>query len=74
MAAIRAVVPDAELDWAGDALPFPAELEATGFDRDVAPFPRTTARRRRRRHDRALPGAAGLVAGRLTAPPPEALG
>ena len=42
VAAIRAVVPDAELDWAGDALPFPAELESTGFDRDVAPFPRTT--------------------------------
>jgi UDP-glucuronate 4-epimerase len=41
-AAIRAVVPDAELDWGGDALPFPAELESRGFDRDVAPFPRTT--------------------------------
>ena len=39
--AIRAVVPGAELTWSGDALPFPAELEAVGFDRDVGPFPRT---------------------------------
>ena len=42
VAAIHAVVPDAELSWGGDALPFPAELESTGFDRDIAPFPRTT--------------------------------
>lgn len=39
--AIRGVVPDAEITWSGDPLPFPPELEATGFDRDVAPFPRT---------------------------------
>jgi nucleoside-diphosphate-sugar epimerase len=42
VAAIHAVVPDAELSWGGDPLPFPAELESTGFDRDIAPFPRTT--------------------------------
>ena len=29
------------LIWGGDPLPFPAELEAVGFDRDVGPFPRT---------------------------------
>ena len=39
--AIRAVVPEAEIAWGGDALPFPPELEAVGFDRDVGPFPRT---------------------------------
>ena len=39
--AIRAVVPDAAITWGGDSLPFPAELEAVGFDRDVGPFPRT---------------------------------
>jgi nucleoside-diphosphate-sugar epimerase len=41
VAAIRAVVPGAEITWSGDPLPFPPELEAVGFDRDVAPFPRT---------------------------------
>jgi UDP-glucuronate 4-epimerase len=41
-AAILAVVPAAEITWSGDPLPFPAELEAAGFDRDVGPFPRTT--------------------------------
>ena len=41
-AAIRAVVPEAEITWTGDPLPFPPELEAVGFDRDVGPFPRTT--------------------------------
>ena len=41
VAAIRAVVPDAAITWSGDSLPFPAELEAVGFDRDVGPFPRT---------------------------------
>jgi nucleoside-diphosphate-sugar epimerase len=41
VAAIRAVVPDAEITWEGDPLPFPPELEAVGFDRDVGPFPRT---------------------------------
>jgi UDP-glucuronate 4-epimerase len=39
--AIRAVVPEAEITWGGDPLPFPAELEAVGFERDVGPFPRT---------------------------------
>jgi UDP-glucuronate 4-epimerase len=41
VAAIRAVVPEAEITWAGDPLPFPPRLEAVGFDRDVGPFPRT---------------------------------
>ena len=35
-------MPDAEITWSGDPLPFPAEVEAVGFDRDVGPFPRTT--------------------------------
>ena len=39
--AIRAVVPDAEITWGGDPLPFPPKLEAIGFDHDVGPFPRT---------------------------------
>ena len=42
VAAIRAVVPDAELTWSGEPLPFPAELEAVGYDRDIGPFPRTS--------------------------------
>jgi nucleoside-diphosphate-sugar epimerase len=41
VAAIRAVVPDAEITWSGDPLPFPPQLEAVGFDREVGPFPRT---------------------------------
>ena len=41
VAAITAVVPDAEITWGGDPLPFPPELEAIGFDQDVGPFPRT---------------------------------
>lgn len=40
-AAIHSTVPDAAITWDGDPLPFPAELEAVGFDRDVGPFPRT---------------------------------
>jgi len=40
-AVIRAVVPDAEIAWSGDPLPFPPELEAVGFDHDIGPFPRT---------------------------------
>jgi nucleoside-diphosphate-sugar epimerase len=39
--AILAVVPDAEITWGGDPLPFPPELEAVGFDRDIGRFPRT---------------------------------
>jgi nucleoside-diphosphate-sugar epimerase len=39
--AIQAVVPDAEITWGGDPLPFPPELEAVGFDRDIGRFPRT---------------------------------
>jgi UDP-glucuronate 4-epimerase len=39
--AIRAAVPDADLTSAGGPLPFPSQLEAVGFDRDIGPFPRT---------------------------------
>jgi UDP-glucuronate 4-epimerase len=41
VSAIRRVVPGAEVTFGGDPLPFPTELEAVGFDRDVGPFPRT---------------------------------
>ena len=41
VSAIHETVPDAEITWSGDPLPFPAEMEAVGFDRDVGPFPRT---------------------------------
>ena len=41
VAAIRKVVPEAEITWGGDPLPFPPALESVGFDRDVGPFPRT---------------------------------
>ncbi len=39
---IQRVVPGAEITWSGDPLPFPPALEATGFDDDIGPFPRTT--------------------------------
>lgn len=39
--AIRLVVPDAAITASGEPLPFPPELEAVGFDRDIAEFPRT---------------------------------
>jgi nucleoside-diphosphate-sugar epimerase len=42
--AIRAVVPDAQVTAAGAALPFPAELDADGYDRTIGPFPRTSLR------------------------------
>ena len=41
VAAIHETAPEAEITWSGDPLPFPPELEAVGFDRDVGPFPRT---------------------------------
>jgi UDP-glucuronate 4-epimerase len=41
VACIRSVVPGARITWDGGPLPFPAALEAVGFDRDVGPFPRT---------------------------------
>jgi nucleoside-diphosphate-sugar epimerase len=41
VAAIQECVPGAEITWSGDPLPFPAALEAVGFDRDVGSFPRT---------------------------------
>lgn len=41
VASIQTVVPDAEITWSGDPLPFPPLLEAAGFDLDVGPFPRT---------------------------------
>lgn len=39
--AIRVVVPEAVITWAGDPLPFPAELEAVGLERDLGPIHRT---------------------------------
>ena len=42
VAAIRRVVADAEITVGGEPLPFPPELEAVGFERDIGPFPRTT--------------------------------
>lgn len=42
VAAIHAAQPDAEIDCEGDPLPFPPELEAVGFERDVAPLPHTS--------------------------------
>lgn len=41
VACIEAAVPGAKITWSGDRLPFPPELEAVGFDRDIGPFPRT---------------------------------
>jgi nucleoside-diphosphate-sugar epimerase len=41
IAAIRDAAPGAAITAAGAALPFPEELEAEAFDRDVGPFPRT---------------------------------
>ena len=41
VACIEAEVPDAEITWGGDPLPFPPALEAVGYDREVGPFPRT---------------------------------
>jgi len=42
VACIEAEVPGAEITWSGDRLPFPAALEAVGFDRAVGAFPRTS--------------------------------
>jgi nucleoside-diphosphate-sugar epimerase len=42
VAAIKAEVPDAEVTWDGDRLPFPAEMQAVGFDREVGSYPRTS--------------------------------
>ena len=42
VAAIRRVVPEAEITCEGGSLPFPPALEAVGFERNVGPFPRTT--------------------------------
>jgi len=42
VASIQAAVPDAEITFSGDPLPFPPALEAVGFDREVGPFPRTS--------------------------------
>jgi nucleoside-diphosphate-sugar epimerase len=39
---IKRHVPDAEITVAGDPLPFPTSLEAVGYDREVALFPRTS--------------------------------
>jgi nucleoside-diphosphate-sugar epimerase len=42
--AIRAIVPQADVTVSGDPLPFPAELESVGFERDIGPCPRTPLR------------------------------
>ena len=44
VARIQAVVPGAEITFDGAPLPFPPVLEAVGFDRDIAPVPRTPLR------------------------------
>ncbi len=41
VSAIVTAAADAEITCSGDPLPFPAELEAVGFDRDVGSYPRT---------------------------------
>lgn len=41
VALIHEQVPDAAVTVTGDPLPFPPTVEAVGFDRDIAPFPRT---------------------------------
>ena len=41
VACIEAEIPDAEITWAGAPLPFPPELEAVRYDREVGTFPRT---------------------------------
>ena len=41
VAAIVASVPEAEIDWSGEPLPFPPELEAVGFERELGPLPHT---------------------------------
>ncbi len=42
VACIEKNVPGAEITWSGDRLPFPSQLQAVGFDREVGPFPRTS--------------------------------
>ena len=67
VAAIQETVPEAEITWSGDPLPFPAELEAVGFDRDVGPFPRTPLADGRGGDDRAVPAALARSDRRLAA-------
>ena len=59
----RSACPDAEITWSGDPLPFPAELEAVGFDRDVGPFPRTPLADGRGGDDRARSGSSSPTTG-----------
>jgi len=40
-AEIRSQLPEAEIVIAGDRLPFPAALEAVGYERDIGPYPQT---------------------------------
>ena len=63
--------PGAELTWGGEPLPFPAELEAVGFDREVGHVPAHAARRRRRGDDRALPRRRADDGGAAGEPPPR---
>ncbi len=41
VACIHEVVPDAEITWSGDELPFPFAVEAVGYERDIGPYPHT---------------------------------
>ena len=77
VAAIHAVVPDAELSSDGEALPFPPELEATGSTAMSAPSRgrrSRTALPRRSRTSGHETARSRPPAGRLPAPSPRALG
>jgi nucleoside-diphosphate-sugar epimerase len=39
--AIQAAAPGAAITFGGGPLPLPPQLESVGFDREIAPFPRT---------------------------------
>ncbi len=41
-ACIQAEISGAKITWSGDRLPFPAAMEAVGFDQEVGAFPRTS--------------------------------
>ena len=55
VAAIRAVVPEAEITWSGDAAAVPARARCDRLRPRRRPLPAHPARRRRRGDDRALP-------------------
>ena len=61
VAAIQECVPAAEITWDGEPLPFPPELEAVGFDRDVGTVSAHAARGWRGGNDRAFPAGLRLI-------------